>query len=1053
MSVECRVETLMLKTYLRGPDDVYPPFHRHGHWRVYPYSMMDDLGDDAQPVAYRALTVENEYLRVVVLPELGGHLYSALDKTTGEDLFYRNRVVKPGLVALRGAWISGGVEFNFPRGHTVTTISPVDARLTREKDGGATVWVGDLERLYRMAWAVGIRLRPGSSLLETEVRLHNRTALPHPYYFWANAAVPARDDMQLVYPATRARTWQGEVDWPVHEGRDLSRYTSYRFSSDSFMLDSREDFFGVYYEQRDFGVVHIADVHECLGKKYFTWGTAPGGRMWASILSDDDGPYCEIQSGRYVDQQTWRLMPPHHTERWREYWYPVARTGGFQWANREVAVRLVVHDREIEAGVIATRRFPEVRLALLVGNRVVHEVHTELAPDHPFRTTLPRASGWPPGPLTLSVREAGGRELIRYTQEQRPRTQPARGHSRLETREEARTCGELLRRAVEREQLGETEEALACYEKAAALDPDCVQARIGWGRLLIEAQPAQAVEVLAEAATRAPESEEAAYYHGAALRRAGRPDEAEAELWRAAHRPAFAHAARVELTLIALARRDWDSAVCILRQALDYDAHDSRARALLAAGLRRAGAPQEAARALAAAREEAPLERLLAAEAHFCAAAQGRPRAAASWLRQLREMVPPDAEPWLELACDYLDAGLREEAAELLGWAVERVPAAKRDPQCHYLLACLYDKLGKAEEADKHREAARACSPELVFPHHWEMEAALREAAARNPDDGAARHYLGLLLFHQGRREEALREWERAAECAPHLPTLQRNLALAYHQVKRDAQAAAAALRREVARQPAYPRPYLELDEALQALKADPRERLALLDSAPPEVQRRAIIAAQQVAACIAAEQWQRAIELLTTRTFHTWEAEYRMRVLYVEAYLGRGALCFDRGDLAGARRDFEAALEYPANLRIGRPAQTEDARARWCAGLACELLGDLEAARAHWEAAAAERYHRHLHTGAHDLHIYRALSLRKLSRLDEAERLLEEELKAAQERVGQQPEDAQAQFTLGLALRALGRAEDAAAPLQRALQLDPWHHRARRLLAQQQIL
>jgi len=225
--------------------------------------------------------------------------------------------------------------------------------------------------------------------------------------------------------------------------------------------------------------------------------------------------------------------------------------------------------------------------------------------------------------------------------------------------------------------------------------------------------------------------------------------------------------------------------------------------------------------------------------------------------------------------------------------------------------------------------------------------------------------------------------------------------------------------------------------------------RLAMLDSAPAEVQRRGAIAAEQALCCIAQEDWDRAISLLTTHTFHRWEMEFRMRAIYVQAYLGRGTQRFDAGDVEGARGDFERALEYPDNLRIGRPPKTADARAHWCAGVACEALGDGAAAMAHWEAAAAEDHHEE----GSELHTYRALSLRKLGRQDEAEQVLAGALRAARHRADLAPGDAAAQLSLARALRASGQEEEATAALRRALEIDPRCREARRLLEAHVIL
>ena len=1055
VAVRSREEKLVMKTYVWGPEDPYPPFHRRAHWDIYPYPMMDDLGEEVRDVEYRALTLENEYLRVVVLPELGGHLLSAVDTATGEDLFYHNHVVKPGLIALRGAWISGGVEWNFPRGHTVTTISPIDSRVVRGEDGSATIWVGDVEQKHRMAWAVGIRLRPKSSRIETEVRLSNRTPLPHPYYFWANAAVPARDDMRLIYPATRCRTWAGETAWPIHEGRDLSRYQAFQWSSDSFMLDSLEDFFGVYYEQRDFGVVHVANVHECFGKKYFTWGTAEAGRMWASILSDDDGPYCEIQSGRFVDQSTFRLLPPHHSLRWTEHWYPVKGIGGFAWANTDAAVRLSRQNGTVDLGVVVTRPIRSATIQIAAGERVLHQATAHLLPNQPLRVQVPIAPSWPDARYTLAVLDANDEEIIRYTEEQTPRTLKLRASGKSES--PAETTGSLLREAVRTEESGGRERALAAYRKVLDADPACAEAMIAVGRLLIRSDVTAAIERLSEAAALAPERADAAYYLGAALRRAGRTEEAEVALWRAAADPQFAHSARVELGEMAMARRDWGAAVETLAEAVGYNPEDARALSRLAAALRKVELAGEAMALLEQVQTLTPLDRLVTAEAHFCANAE-TDRTTTTGLRRLRSMLPNAADPWLELAFDYAGAGMPYEATVLLEWAIEHVPAVQTSPLAHYALAhCIlaHYTLGRNVErqAAALRKKAAELPTDLAFPHHWEMEAVLRAALERNPGDGAAHHYLGMLLYHLDRREEALVEWEAAA---PHMTSsteVHRNLGLAYREVKGDLRKAEEALREAAARKPSHQRVYLELDDVLRAMRADPRERLAVLDAAPAEVQRRSLIAAQQILACVELAQWDRAISLLTTHSFHRWEAEFRMRGLYVDACLGRGSERLDRGDLAGARVDFETALEYPTNLRIGKPAQTEDSRPQWCAGLVCELLGDAAAATRHWEAAAAETYHRHSHTGALDRSVYKALCLGKLGRTQEADALLEEEIGAALERVEASPEDAAAQMTLGLALKVAGRKGEAESALRRALGLYPWLPRARRLLETEIIL
>ena len=195
--------TVDLPTYLLGAPDPSPPFPVINPHNVYPYPMLDDLTDRREVKTYRALFLENEYLRATILPDVGGRLYSLYDKVRNREVFYRNHVMKYGLVALRGAWVSGGVEFNFPNGHTTLTVSPVESRLIQHEVGSASVVVGATDWVTDMHWEVALTLRPGEARLAQDVTLFNSTPLPHLYWYWANAAVPASDDMQLSIPCAK----------------------------------------------------------------------------------------------------------------------------------------------------------------------------------------------------------------------------------------------------------------------------------------------------------------------------------------------------------------------------------------------------------------------------------------------------------------------------------------------------------------------------------------------------------------------------------------------------------------------------------------------------------------------------------------------------------------------------------------------------------------------------------------------------------------------------------------------------------------------------------
>src|SRR5262245_23717846 len=295
---------LALPTYELGPPDPNPPLFDRARTRgrpSYPYPLLDTLTNRRVDKSYNAVFLENEYLRVTVVPELGGKLYAIYDKTAGRDVLYTNHVVKYAMVGIRGAWTSGGIEWNFPDGHTLTTVSPVDYVTRTEEDGSATVIVGDTERVQRMQWAVAIRLRPGRKFVETEVTLNNRREVPGRYWFWATAAAPATEDMRFIYPMREAypHAFWPIFTFPTYRGVDLSRYCQVPNALSLFARNSMRDFFGVYYEKADWGIAHVADHHEVPGKKTWTWGNDDAGNIWIDKLTDKDGQYVEFQAGRF----------------------------------------------------------------------------------------------------------------------------------------------------------------------------------------------------------------------------------------------------------------------------------------------------------------------------------------------------------------------------------------------------------------------------------------------------------------------------------------------------------------------------------------------------------------------------------------------------------------------------------------------------------------------------------------------------------------------------------------------------------------------------------
>ena len=264
---------------------------------------------------YVSVRLENDFVRVVILPELGGRIYSATDKITGYDFFYKQHVIKPALIGVLGSWISGGVEFNWPFHHRASGYMACDFHVEELEDGSAVCHLSEHDPIDRMKGMFSIVLRPGESFFETRMRLYNRTSAPHSFLWWENAAVPVNENYQIFFPQDvtyvnfhylKSRTTfpvagNGVYNGiPMQEPRDISYHKNTREATSYFASASDYDFFGGYDHGKRCGVVHIGDHHVSPGKKMFTWAYNQLSKTWENTLTDTDGQYAELMAGFFT---------------------------------------------------------------------------------------------------------------------------------------------------------------------------------------------------------------------------------------------------------------------------------------------------------------------------------------------------------------------------------------------------------------------------------------------------------------------------------------------------------------------------------------------------------------------------------------------------------------------------------------------------------------------------------------------------------------------------------------------------------------------------------
>jgi tetratricopeptide (TPR) repeat protein len=760
--VQAREATLTLPTYEEDLPDVNPRFDLFARrpFLIYPYTARTNLTDRRAERTWRTLVLENEHLKLTVLPDLGGRIYSCVDKANGAEMFYANTSIKYADVAYRGAWVALGVEFNFPVSHNWMTVSPVDFGTVRHEDGGASIWVGNIDRPYGMQWRVELALRPGRSLVEQTTTLYNRSDVRHRFYWWTAANVRTDGDSEIVYPMEFSAAHHfADVDtWPVDaSGADL-RYPRNHLAGfvSRFAHGTREPFMGIYHPALESGVVHVADPHDMPGKKIWSWGWDDEGKDWRRALSDDLSAYLEPQAGLFRNQETYAFLDPHQLLRFRETWQPVRRIGGFSRANDEGAVHLRRGEGcVLRVGLNVTRPVHGGRVVVRDGTRTVREEALSLDPSGAFDRTYSDLTA--AGPYTVEVRDDAGRVLIAHTEgrydvlpksEVKTGPQPPYVFPPAGTRSE----GDWLELGRHHELNGKLLEARDVYAAALAAFPASRGLQKAAGRLAVQLRRyVEAVEPLSKAVARSSNDAEALYYLGLAQAALGEAQKARFAWDQAATAPEWRGPAILQLARASVKGSDLESAhetgACLDRDRASAECHNSRpdpltlvqqalaaspdmirAGGMAVALLRRTGRLEEAKARLAHWRSIDPPSSFLRHEAVLLGEAD----------EVLWAHLAADPERVLELVVDYMSLGLWDEAHALL---VRRYPSdgvvsepgivrPQDYPLVAYYRGYCAEKRGRSGVED-YALASRQ-STRFVFPNRPESFVVLRRALEVN---------------------------------------------------------------------------------------------------------------------------------------------------------------------------------------------------------------------------------------------------------------------------------------------------------------------------------
>ena len=1001
-SVRCWEQQVVIPTYPVQDADANPMFlekrvYQGSTGKVYPNPFTDRVALTKADKSYRAIFLENEYIQLMILPEIGGRIHAGKDKTNQYDFFYRQHVIKPALVGLLGPWISGGVEFNWPQHHRPSTYMPVHAATEEHSDGSRTVWLSEHDPMLRMKGMVGIHLSPGKAIVEARVRLYNRTPLPQTFLWWANVGVRVHDQYQSFFPpdvtfvadhAKRAissfpvakNSYYG-VDY--RPGTDISWYKNIPVPTSYMVTESKYDFFGGYDHSLGAGLVHTSNHHVTPGKKMWTWGNAEFGYAWDRNLTDEDGPYVELMAGAFTDNQPdFSWLQPYETKTFSQFWYPIQKIGPAKNANTKAAVNLEIDADSVWVGVCVTAQ-RSVRVLLTRNGIPLIEESCALRPGQPFTKRI-RVSECKPEHYRLSVLNEDGKELIAYVPEIPADPKLPDAATEPLPPEQIESIEELYLTGLHLEQYRHATRSPEVYwYEGLRREPEDARLNNAIGLLFLrKGQFSEAEKHFGCAVRRLtfrnpnPYDGEPFYNLGLARLYQDKGSEAYDAFYKCVWNYAWQSAGYYSLAAICTERNNLDLALEQIELCLQTNSPNLNARALKASLLRRLGRTEDSKAVIDETLALDPLcFRMLAERALLSCAEED--------LRVFVTTLDRDVQTLLDVAFELAWSGLRNDAYHLL-----KACSTKMDlghPMLWFTLSWLAASLDMDPQSVRYAAQAEAASALYCFPARLEEMIVLEDAIKRNPSSARAHYYLGNLYYDKRRYQDAMRCWRQSVELDGEFSIPWRNLGLAEFNVSHNPGAADQMYARAFAADSSDARLLYEWDQLKKRVGlASPEERLCFLDAHKDLVSRRDDLTVEYITLLNQRGYWRAALDRLLARRFSPWEGgEGLVSAQYVYAHRAMGMEALTQGRGADALQHFEAARKYPENLGEGKHLLTLERDLDYLAGLATEQLGVTELAERYWNAAAAP-------LSAPGFHSYfQALALQALGKREAAREVL----------------------------------------------------------------
>ena len=1026
-------ELVTIPTYEIGKAEKAPMFlekrvYQGSSGVVYPYPVIESISDEKVDKDYKAVYLENEYIKVMILPELGGRIQMAYDKIKQRHFVYYNHVVKPALVGLAGPWISGGIEFNWPQHHRPSTFMPVDCDIVENEDGSVTVWVNEMERMFHQKGMAGFTLRPGCACLEIQGRVSNRTNLPQTFLWWANPAVEVNDAYQSVFPpdvnAVFDHGKRAVSSFPIATGTyykmdysagvDISNYKNIPVPTSYMAVNSKYDFEGGYENDTKGGMLHVASHHFSPGKKQWTWGNGDFGRAWDRNLTDEAigttadslpvgtvrkgfRPYIELMAGVYTENQpdfTWLM--PYEEKQFVQYFMPYREIGIVKQASKDFILNIEdAGEGKVTLKILATSK---QTVRIILDGEECEEYYNKvvtLSPEDVLIETVSIGHETLKNLRLVIDRADQNRQfpLLEWCVEpDEIRPIPDAAEAALSPHD-TKTIDQLYLTGLHLEQYRHaTWRALDYYEEALRRDPLDYRCNMQTGLWYLRRARFEKAEPYLQTAVKVlkkrnpnPYDGEPLFYLGIVKRFRHQWREAYELFWKSTWNKAWADAGYYEAACISMDQERWEDALDELERALISNSHNHQARALKAVTLRKLGRKDEALSWIKESYKIDPFNYVCMFEEYLLTNDHAP-------LEHMCELMHGSICNYHETALDYAHAGLTDEATQVLQTAIDK--GVEESPLTYYYLA-YWNKLSGSND---YLEKTVTISPDYCFPNRLE-DAEILGFLMELPfvEDARIPYYLGCLYYDKRQYDVAIRNWECSAKLEPNFPIVWRNLALARFNKENRQDEALEYMEKAFHLDETDSRMLMELDQLYKRLHKPHQVRLDFLQKYPQLIQQRDDLVLEEITLLNQLGRYEEAMEKLDAHQFHPWEggegkvsSQYQIcRVELAKQELAKQDKQERKDNINKAIRLLEECLEYPPHLGEGKLYGAQENDFYYLLGVAYDALGQTEKAVACWQEAtkgpqepAAAMYY---NDAKPDKIFYQGLALRKLGREDEA--------------------------------------------------------------------